>query len=55
LEKRTDTQLKENEQLKTENLALQKRLNMLEAKLNKLAALKEKEETITTGLAAVKQ
>ena len=59
LEKRTtiqqqqnDKATKENEQLKTDNLTLQKRLNNLEAKLNELLAIKEKEDLVKPVTAA---
>lgn len=58
LEKRTTDQqevnkqaLKENDQLRADNLALQKRLNSLEAKLNELVAVKEKEESFKKSVA----
>jgi hypothetical protein len=54
LEKRTTQQQAENEQLKTENIALQKKLNLFEAKLNELLAIKQKEPVAENHTAAQK-
>lgn len=50
LEKRTAQQQAENEQLKNENIALQKRLVLFEAKLNELMAVKLKDAAVKTSV-----